>query len=176
MSSHIADVSSITYFAPILAFLIVFVIMYALLRKTQILGEERFTHLFIAFLIATVFVTAASVRQIVLNVVPWFAVLVIALFFILVLAGFIGKPEEIIGKRVGWIFVIVLILIFLISGIKVFSSSLGSYLPGPYYGAGGDQQILFFLDWLYSPRIVGAALLLGVAAVVSWVLVKSKKK
>jgi len=172
MTSHIADVSAITYFAPILAFLLVFVLMYAVLRRTEIVGESNFILLFTSFLIATVFVTAGSVRQVVLSVVPWFAVLLLALFFVLVLAGFIGKTEDIAGKGLGWVFVVGLILIFLVSAIKIFSSTFSPYLPGPYFGAGGDPQTLFFLSWLYSPPIVGAILLLGVAAVVSWVLVR----
>lgn len=166
-----ADVSAFTYFAPILAFLIVFIIMFALLRATKILGEEKFIQLFAAFIIATVFVTASSVRQVVLDVIPWFALLLIALFFILALAGFIGK-KDMVGKPIGWVFIVLLIIVFLIAGVKVFSSTLAPYLPGPSFGAGGDADLLGFFGWLYSPRVAGAILLLGVAALVSWVLVK----
>jgi len=168
-----ADVSAITYFAPILSFLIVFVLMFALLAKTKILGDEKFIQLFVSFIIATVFVTAASVRQLVLDVIPWFAVFIVALFFILLLAGFIGKGDM-IGKGVGWIFIVLIIIVFIISGIKLFSTTFTSYLPGPTYGSGGNSNILYFTDWIYSSRVLGAALLLGVAAIVSWVLVKTK--
>ncbi|HIG52212.1 hypothetical protein CXT76_00850 [Candidatus Parvarchaeota archaeon] len=168
-----ADISSIAYFTPILVFLIVFVIMFALLARTKILGESKFIQLFISFLISTIFVTAGSVNQIVLNVVPWFVVLIVALFFILALAGFIGKSDELVGKGLGWFFVGLLILIFLISGIKVFSATIGPYLPGSDL-PGGDQDILRITDWIYSPRVAGAALLLAVTAVVSWILVKTK--
>ena len=167
------DVSAITYFAPILSFLIVFVLMFALLAKTKILGEEKFIQLFVSFLIATIFVTAASVRQLVLDVIPWFAVFLVALFFILVLAGFVGKGD-LVGKKLGWFFIVLVIALFLISGIKIFSSTFAPYLPGSSYGLGGDTDVLFFTDWLYSARVLGAILLIGVAALVSWVLVKSK--
>ena len=168
-----ADVSAIAYFAPILSFLMVFVLMFALLAKTKILGEEKFIQLFISFLIATIFITAASVRQLVLDVVPWFAVFVIALFFILVLAGFIGKGD-LVGKGIGWVFILLIIATFIISGIKLFSITFTPYLPGSSYGAGGDADILRITDWIYSARVLGAVLLLGVAALVSWVLVKAK--
>jgi len=168
-----ADVSAITYFAPILSFLMVFVLMFALLAKTKILGEEKFIQLFISFLIATIFITAASVRQLVLDVIPWFAVFVVALFCILALAGFIGKGD-LIGKGVGWVFIILVIALFVISGVKIFSIAFTPYLPGPSYGTGGNSDILYFTDFIYSARFLGAALLLGVAALVSWVLVKTK--
>jgi hypothetical protein len=61
----------------------------------------------------------------------------------------------------------------LISGIKVFSATIGPYLPGSDL-PGGDQDILRITDWIYSPRVAGAALLLAVTAVVSWILVKTK--
>jgi|TARA_Y100000310_G_scaffold192951_1_gene192877 hypothetical protein len=169
----VADVSAIAYFAPILSFLIVFVLMFALLTKTKVLGEEKFIHLFVSFLIATIFVTAASVRQLVLDVVPWFAVFIVALFFILILSGFMGK-SDLIGKGVGWVFILLVIVLFVVSGIKIFSITFTPYLPGPSYGVGGDSNMLFFTDWIYSSRVLGAALLLGIAALVSWVLVKTK--
>jgi len=175
MSTHVADVSVVTYFAPILAFFIVFVLMYALLNKTKVIGENTWILLFVSFIIATIFVTAGSVSQVLLNVIPWFAILVVALFFILLLSGFVGEIDA-IRKGVNWFFVILLVLVFIISGVKVFSHTLSPYLPGPYFGAGdADPQVLFFLDWLYTPRIIGAVLLLGLAALVSWVLVKYGK-
>jgi len=170
-----ADLSGLAFFAPIFVFLIVFAVMYALFKKSEIIGETNFIQLFVAFLIATVFVTAGSVQQVVLNVIPWFVVLLVALFFILVMAGFIGKKEDFVGKGVGWVFIVLLILVFVISGVKVFSGVLGPYIPGAGFGVGGDPEILTFLDWLYSPRVLGAGLLILAAAIVSWILVKVKK-
>ncbi len=168
-----ADVSAFVYFAPILAFLIVFAIMLAILHKTKLIGENIYVQLFFSFVIATVFVTATSVRQLVLNVIPWFAVLIIALFLMMVLIGFMGKTDTMIGKGFAWIFVILLIITFLVSGIKVFSSTVGPYIPGSPTAGTGDPTLTNFFDWLYSPQVAGAILLIIVAALVSWVLVKS---
>ena len=169
----VADISAIAYFAPILSFLLVFVLMFAVLAKTKTIGEEKFIQLFVSFIIATIFITAAGVRQLVLDVVPWFAVFTIALFFILILAGFMGKTK-LIGKGTGWFFIVLIIVVFIISGIKIYSTTFTPYFPGNSYGSGGDSNILYFTDFLYSTRFLGAILLLGVAALVSWVLVKTK--
>ena len=167
------DVSFVTYFAPVLALLIVFVVMFALLRKTEILGDHVGLDLFISFLIATIFVAVGSTRQYVLTVIPWFAVLLISLFFILILVGFIGKDaESLAGKGLGFVFIVLLAITFLVSGIKVFSSTLSPYLPGAGFGSGGDPQLLYFSDWIFSPPVLGAILLLVVAAITSWVLIK----
>src|SRR3989344_1411043 len=150
------DVSGFSYFLPLMAFFIVFIILYALLVKTKILGDNSFTHLFVSFILAIVFVT----------VIPWFAVLIVCLFLIFMIIGFVGKPIEGMNKTVGVVFVVLLVIVFLVSAIQVFGNTLGPYLPG-----GGTS----FADWVYSGQVVGALILLVIAGIVSWVLVKTAK-
>ncbi len=158
------DISGISYFAPLLAFLVVFVIVFALLNKTKLLGENAFIQLFVSFVIGTIFVSAAGVRDYVLTITPWFAVLIVSLFFVLFVIGFVGKPAESMTKGVGIVFILLLIIIFLFSGFVVFSEFLIPYLPG------GPAS------WIYSSRVVGALLLLVISAIVSWILVRRVKE
>lgn len=171
-----ADVSSFVYFAPIMVFLVVFVIMVALLHKTKLVGENMYVHIFLAFVIATIFITASSIKQLVLNVIPWFAVLLIALFLIMALVGFIGgKADSIVGKTTGWVFVVLLIIVFLVSGVKVFSSSISPYLPTASSSqvSNGNPTLVYFFSWLYSPQVKGFFLLIAVAVFVTWFLWKT---
>jgi len=169
-----ADLSAITFFAPIAVFLIVFIIMYLVLTKTKILGENAWAILFISFLIASIFVSVAGARQYIQTIVPWFAVLIISLVFLLIIIGFIGKPAEFMTKPVGVVFVILFALVFLISGFFIYSNVLVAYLPGAGFGTGESLEATMALDWLYSPRVGGAILLVVISAIVSWVLVKAK--
>ena len=158
------DISWISYFAPILAFLVVFVILFALLNRTKLIGENAWVQLFVSFLVATIFVSGAGVRDYVLTITPWFAMLIVSLFFVLFIIGFVGKPAEFMQKGIGVSFVAVLTVILLVSGFIVFSDVLGPYLPGSPAG-----------DLIYTSRVFGALLLLVICAVVSWVLVASAK-
>lgn len=169
------DLTSIGYFLPLISFLLIFVIVFSVLRKTEVLGKELFIQIFVSFLLATVFVSAISIRQYVLTIIPWFAVLIISLFFLLALIGLVGKSTEFMHKGIGIAVVLVFLAVFLISGIKVFNYALGPYLPGSTV-PGGDPDILKFTDWLYSPKVSGAVLLLIVSALVSWVLVRAGAK
>jgi hypothetical protein len=169
----VADVSAITYFAPVLAFLLVFVVVFAVLYNTKILGELLFVQLLVSFVIASVFVSAASAREYVVNVSSWFAVVVVSLFFLLFLLNFAGKIAG--EKWVTYLAVIVLLMIFLVSALNVFGSGLGPYLPGSYTKVDGNPAALGFFDWLYSAPVVGALLLILSGAIVSWVLVKAAK-
>jgi len=168
------DVSGISYFAPILAFLIVFVIIFAVLNKTKIFGEvNNWVLLFVSFLVATVFVSAAGVRDYVLTITPWFAALIVSLFFLLFILAFVGKPLDDWNKGIGILFIIVLIIVFLISGFVVFSDFLMPYLSGE--GSEGSLGWLFNQS-IYNSRVFGALLLIAISAVVSWVLMRKGGK
>ncbi|MCH7536198.1 MAG: hypothetical protein IH948_10745 [Bacteroidetes bacterium] len=173
MTLHIqaADVSAIGFLGPILAFLVVVIIVFALLRKSKLLGGNAWIDSFVSLFVGGIFVALAGATDVILSVTPWFAVLLMALFFIMILVGLIGKTD-IVGKGLGWVFIIVLLVIFVAATVNVYSGDVGHYLPGPFYGAGGDPQVLFFLDWLYSAPVVGAIVLLIAAAIVGTVLIK----
>jgi len=160
-----ADLSSINYFLPLLGFLLVFIIIFVILKKTKLI-ENPYFEVFVSFLVATVFVSAAGSVDYVLNILPWFAILAVSLFLILALVGFSGKHEG-LHKGIGIAFVILLILAFVVSAIVVYSSYIGPYLPGSPNQSG-------IAGWIYSPPVLGGLLLLVVSALVSWVLVKAK--
>ena len=152
----VVDISFLTYFAPILAFLIVFVVMFAILAKTELIGNNQFAQIFVSFLVASIFVAAAGVREYVLTITPWVAFLLISLLFIFIIMGLVGKDIEFLHKGIGIFFVIVVIIVFLVSGYIIFSSYLSPY----------------FTEEFLTSRIGGAALLLIICAIVSWILVR----
>lgn len=164
----VIDLSSFGYFVPLLTYLVVFLVVYAASKKAELVKGE-FAHLFTSFIVATIFVSAAGPRTYVSSIIPWFVVLLVSFFLIMGMmkfAGF-GEWDKGIAKAVG----IILIVFFVISGIVVFSSYFGPYLPwnSP---AGGDPNILVVTDWIFSPRVFGAVLLIAITAVISFVIVK----
>ena len=167
----VADVSVIGYFAPIAAFLVVAIVIFAVLAKSKILGDNKFVHIFIALAIASIFIAAAGARQYVLKVVPWLAVLIISLVFLILLLGMIGKVADFSGG-IGIAVVVVFAVIFLIAAFSVFSGTVVKYLPGPSYGENANSSVITLTDWLYSERVIGALVLIVISALVAWVLVK----
>ena len=155
----VIDFTPFSEVLPLLTFLVVFILVFAVLNRTKVI-ENAFMQLLIAFLLSTIFITAAGAREYVEAVTPWFAVLLVCLFFIMAIMGFIGKDVDFMKKGVGGAFVAILIIAFVISGILIFSTGLR-----PYFG-------LFFS----SPRLYSAILLLVIAGVVGWALMKSVGK
>ncbi len=166
-----ADVSGLGYLAPILVFLLVVLVLALILKKTKVIGENPWMTMFISLIMAIIFVTANNIRELILNVIPWFAVLLIALFFILLLTTFVSA-DNVPKKLLVWAFLIAMIFVFFFSGVKVYASTLGSYIPGPYYGQDADPQVLLFFDWFYSPGIIGAFWLIMATVVVGGILIK----
>lgn len=170
----VIDVSFVTYFGPLLAFLIVFVIVFAVLNKTKIIGENAWVQSILSFIVAGVFVSVAGASDFVLTATPWIAVLIVSLAFIILMLAFVNvKIEGGVSKGIGGVAVLLALVIFVVSAFFLFSHTITQYLPGSTTG-GGNPEILNFLDWLYSARVAGAIVLLVVGGIVSWILVKAK--
>lgn len=156
----VLDISGIGYLMPLYGFLIVFIVVYALLMKTKLLGGVMWIDLIIAIIIAAIFSTFASAQTYVQNIVPWFAVILIILFLILALIGMGGKITDIFKPGFLWIFIIVLILAFIFAAVKVFPSSFGS----------AWNSLADFAKT--KAKIFGAIVLIVIAVIVGWIIVK----
>ena len=154
------------YLMPIFAFIFVFVLVYALLGKTQILGSNKFIHSLLSLAIAIIFVIAPNARQYTLTVTPWIIVFLIALFFMLLIIGFVrGNIEEVVkNPAISFGLIAVLLLIFLISGVQVFGSAIANF-----FNLTTTSEIKSFL---LHPSVLGVIILFVVGAVVSWFISK----
>jgi len=167
------DVSAFEYFLPILSFLVVFFVSFFAISKSKII-ENKFTESLLSFIIAIVFVAVTPLRNFVLTIIPWFAVVLVGAFLIFTLGGFLGKDA--LPKGAGKAFVWILAVVFIVTAFFVFSYYIIPYLPG-YTGLSGNPGnpvVLRGLSLLYSPKVAGALLVLGIGALVSWIVVKAK--
>ncbi len=151
-----ASLSAIGYFTPIFAFLLVFIVIYALLTKTKVLGESESVKLFISFVLASFFIVQINLVEFVKFSSAWFGVIVVGLFFLLVVLAFLpGKaPLDFLTKNNWFSFVMLglIVVFFIISSAYVFNWVINW----------GTVQDWFSSDWF------GMVLLLIIAAIVSW--------
>lgn len=153
------DLSAIQFYLPLLSFLLVFIVVYAVLAKTKILGENKFVQLLSSFIAATIFVSATAAREYVLSVTPWFAVFAVAVVFVFALMQLTGKVPKSFTKGVGIVFIVALLLLFLIFA---------------YFAISPNASVEKIYDWVSTPKVYGAILLVAVGAIASWVLIKVK--
>jgi len=138
-----ASTSLISYFVPIFAFLLVFLVVYAML-------------IFVSFILSSFFIIEASLVEFIQFSSSWFAVLVIGLFFLLVILAFLPWKEPLAfltkGSWFSYVVLAVIIGFFIMTSAHVFN-----------YVVNWD----LIQGWLESDWF-GMVLLLVIAGIVSW--------
>lgn len=159
LSNMAVDISSIGYFLPIFSFLLVFIISYAILKKTGVLGDNNGVSLFISFILASFFIVNTKMVETVEFISSWFIVFLVCILFIMLFLAFMGKDALKIvteNKSVAWTAFAVLIILFIVSASRIFK-----------WVVEWDKLSLWFnTDWF------GMILLLVIGAVVAAVLSK----
>ena len=150
-----AALGAFGYFVPIFAFLLVFIVVYALLAKTQVLGGSEWIMIFISLILAAFFVVEVSLVEFIRFSSAWVAVLVVCFFFLLIVLAFLpGKePLSFLTKNswFSWAMVGIVIALFVISSAYVFNWAVNWPLLGEWANS----------EWF------GMILLLVIAAVVA---------
>ncbi|OGJ21439.1 hypothetical protein A3K73_09020 [Candidatus Pacearchaeota archaeon RBG_13_36_9] len=108
----------------ILPFLLVFTLIFAILDRSKMLGEEkRQINAIISLVIALIFLAFDFARNIVVNLMPYLVVFIVILFVFMLIFGFITAKKEgdVLNKglkiALGTIFgVAVLVAVLFISG------------------------------------------------------------
>ncbi len=151
-----AVLSALSWFVPIFAFLLVFIVVYAMLAKTGILGGSQAVMLFISFILACFFIIQASLVEFIQFSSAWFSVLIIILFFALVVIAFLPGKEPLAfltkGSWFAWVLLGVIVAFFIISSAYVFNWVINWELVGIWF----------------STDVAGIIVLVIIAAVVSW--------
>jgi len=151
---------AIGLFIPIFAFLLIFVVVYALLKKTEVLGGNDSVMLLISFILATFFIVEASLVELVVFSSGWLVVVVIIVFFLIAILGFLPGKEPLgfltKGNWISWVLLAVIIGVFIISAVYVFNFAINWKLISEWLGT----------EWF------GMILLLIIALIVSFVITK----
>jgi len=93
-------------------FLLIFFILYGVLEKTKVFGDQHKTNALVSFVVGLIFVAAVQPKLIVENLILFLTVAIVVVFVALLLWGFIiGKLPEIPGKIQGGIVVVVIIAV-----------------------------------------------------------------
>lgn len=101
-------------------FLLIFTILFAILQKTKILGEDKKQiDAIVAFVIAFIFVTAIGPKDIVSNLILFLTVAIVIVFVILLLWGLVsgekGLKFENAPKGLKWVIGIVIVIAVIIA-------------------------------------------------------------
>ena len=155
---------------PLLAFFFVFIVSYALFAKTKLLGDSEIVNFFTSFLVAVIFFLSPAATKFTVSTVPWVAVLMFVLAFILLILTFVrGSVDDIVkSPAVALILVAAVLIVFIAAAINVFGPLLNVISNGEITETSGPLALFL------TPSVLSAIILLIVAAITTYILTRSK--
>jgi len=156
------DTTLLYHFLPFFTFAFIFVVLYAVLNKTKILGDNNGLNFIAALCIATISLFAGGILELINFIVPWFVFIFI--FLIMLFAGFafLGKDfNEIWSKINVWTVLIIIFLLLLIGIVITFEEIFTPYASGGIGKSIGGET----LKTLFHPRVLGALFILIISSI-----------
>jgi len=138
----------------LLPFLLVFVVVFAILQKSKVLGEGKAQiDAIVALVIGLLLIGLKQPRDIIVGIMPWMAVAVAVILVFLILYGFVAGD---LLKAPNWMKIIFGILagVFTI-GVVLYVSGFGSVLMEWLSGSGGSDV---WMNVLMIVLVIGAVL------------------
>ncbi|MBT4651031.1 hypothetical protein HOC13_00750 [Candidatus Woesearchaeota archaeon] len=175
------DLGLLQYFNVIFPVILIWALLFAILQKTKILGENMSLNAVVSMAGALMALLSPTIIQLINFVVPWFVVAFIFLILLLLLYRVLGASEKdvtsmIMGdKTIKWGILAVAVLILAAGFGQVLGQSIGPYLGGepvdgevivteggtPSVATSDFQQNIMAI--IFHPKVVGLVVLFGVA-------------
>ncbi len=157
------DIGLLEYVVPIFSFLLVYAVLYAILIKTKILGDNNLVNSVVPLAISILFLLMPGAVSFINFITPWFVVLVIVGFAVALLFLFLGVSDETVkgwahNPTIYWTALIFMMIIIIAGLIHVFGNFFGAPDPGAV-SAGAEIEFSIF-----HPKIIATIFVLIVAA------------
>jgi hypothetical protein len=142
----------------ILPFLLIFFIVFAILEKTKILGEQKQINALVAFIIGLIFVGVAFPKEVVANMILFLTVALVVSFVVLILWGFLVGGEAKIGDlSTGVKWVIGLFILFVVFAALLWATGFDAGIIGMLFDQSWSET--FWTNLIFIV-LIGAALAL----------------
>jgi len=179
------DFSILSGARAVFAFLLIFILIYGLLKFSKLFGLGDFSISVLSFSVAILSVLSPAIVRVIEVVTPWYVLMMIIIVFVLItvmIFGNLGTDISAIKGNLGstyktiMVWIIVISIIIFISGLSyVFlggSDSEFAINPGQENISSRTQPtsqdenglgVSAFLDTLFHPKMIGAILFLFIA-------------
>jgi hypothetical protein len=154
------DAGLIEIFVPLVTMIFVFLVCYAILQQSKILGGKNITDFFIALMVSILVFFSSSALELTKFMSVWLVVVLIIIIFMVIIVSFfkdhagesesMGFPADLdIKGIVFW----ALIIVLAVGLTQVFGPILT-----PYAADADPNHVI--LRTLFHPRLIGAVILL----------------
>lgn len=175
------DAALLGHFSSLFVFLFVLVVSYAVLTMTGILGENKSLGAIIALVLAVLFAASSTAVRIFELAAPWYVLIFIILFLLILLFKFTGT-EEVLAIKKGpttiIIIIIIIITIFILAAGQVNKEKKEKLVEEGKIAS--ENEILSFPgkigEIMRTPAILGLVIVLLIAVFAIMLLSASSHK
>lgn len=153
-------------FDVILPFLLVFAVVFGILEKTRILGEEKIKDIvyprknlnaIVAFVLAMLVVAATKIVGVINTALPQISLLIVVALSFLLMIGIFMKPDNTLYEKLNGKWMAFLMIIMFVAVIFVFLGNIPANEKQSWLGFAFDYVVEF-----WSGTLVATLILLGV--------------
>lgn len=152
------DVTGLQYFSNLFAFLFVWLIVYALLAYSRVLGNNHLIHILIGLIIGLFALFSPTVTGAIIVIAPWFALIFVFAMFISIAGNMFGATD-IGGSPAFKGIVLSLVLVILVVGVLIYVREQIS-VPEEINEKSDFSKIT---NVLFHPKFIGMVFILIVA-------------
>ncbi|MBS3166703.1 hypothetical protein J4403_00665 [Candidatus Woesearchaeota archaeon] len=126
------DISLLTYLLPVFVAIMIYVVLYAVLVRTKVLGESNSINAWVALALALLFLAMPGAVKFISFVAPWFVTMVIIALCVFLVFLFMGmdlahiKKYILVDSTVMWIALMFSIVIVVAGLIATFGQFFGA--------------------------------------------------
>ncbi|MDP3765977.1 MAG: hypothetical protein Q8R04_05680 [Nanoarchaeota archaeon] len=149
------DVTGLEHFSSIFVFLFVWLVVYAILLWTKILGGNKFVGALIGLLLAIFVLISPLATNIVASVAPFLAVVLLFIVLISVASNMLGANIEAFPAMKGLFLVFIILIIVITAGIKIREQV---NVPSET-----QKDLSKTINLIFHPTFLGTILILAIA-------------
>ncbi|MBI2656229.1 hypothetical protein HYX03_00640 [Candidatus Woesearchaeota archaeon] len=149
------DVTGLQYFSSIFVFLFVWIVVYAILLWTKVLGDNKFVHALIGLLLAIFVLISPIATSIVADVAPFLAVIFLFIILVSVASQMLGANIEAFPALKGIFLVFMVIIIIVAAGVKIREQV---NVPSET-----QKDLSKTINLIFHPTFLGTVLILAIA-------------
>ena len=148
-------VTGLQYFSSIFVFLFVWIVVYAVLIWTKVLGGNKFVHALVGLLLAIFVLISPIATSIVADVAPFLAVVFLFIILVSVASQMLGANIEAFPALKGIFLVFMVIIIIIAAGVKIREQV---NVPSET-----QKDISKTINLIFHPIFLGTVLILAIA-------------
>jgi len=174
----VLDIGLLEYFAIIFPAILIFLLVFALLQKIKILGDNKVINSLVALALAFIVLLSQNILSIVNFAAPWFVIVFVFLILLLTVFKLMGASDENIAsvvrtdKVVQWTFIAIGLIIIMAAFSNVYGQKLLPYtleenattsVEGEEVGTATGSFQTNVLGVFFHPKVLGLIFILLVA-------------